>query len=200
MARCTFVITDKFQEPMNEKETIRLSKFLSLVLRHQPGVIGLHLDESGWASVEELLQNIKTKGIDLDRTALEHVVATNNKKRFALSEDGTKIRASQGHSVNVDLDYERSAPPLVLYHGTAQKNVQSILKEGVQKRSRQHVHLSKDKETAINVGSRHGKPVVFEVNAGHMHNDGYAFYLSANGVWLTEEVPTVYLKLLSNSK
>lgn len=183
---------------LSEKEATRLSKFLSFVLRHQPQTIGLTLDENGWADVTGLLQKLKTKGFNVDRTALQHVVATNNKKRFAFNEDETKIRASQGHSINVALGLEESIPPAILYHGTAQKNTAAILQKGLLKQSRQHVHVSKDVETAINVGKRHGVPVVFEVRAEAMLCDGHAFYLSANGVWLTETVPAKYLRLLSS--
>lgn len=179
----------------NNKELTHISKFLSLVLRHQPQLIGLELDEGGWTAVNDLLEKAKTKGILLDHVLLEHIVATNNKKRFAFSEDGTKIRASQGHSIEVDLGYTQSKPPVVLYHGTAEKNLKSIMAGGLQKRSRQHVHLSVDKQTAIKVGGRHGKPVVLTVESGRMFKDGYAFYLSANGVWLTEVVPANYLRL-----
>jgi putative RNA 2'-phosphotransferase len=181
---------------LSEKETTRLSKFLSLVLRHQPQEIDLVLDESGWATVTELLEKLKTKGFALDRAALEYVVATNNKKRFAFNEDGTMIRASQGHSVEVELGYAPQTPPTVLYHGTAEKNVAAILKEGLQRRSRRHVHLSTDKATAIKVGQRHGKPVVLEVMSGEMHKSSHTFYLSANGVWLTDSVPPQYVQPL----
>lgn len=180
---------------LSEKETVRLSKFLSLVLRHQPETIGLILDENGWAPVTELLQKLQENGYDVNPQILQHIVATNNKKRFALSNDGSKIRASQGHSINVNLGYDESIPPSRLYHGTAQKNMEAILKEGLRKQSRQHVHLSKDVETAIAAGKRHGMPVVFEVLAEAMHTDGYSFYLSANGVWLTDSVPPTYLCL-----
>lgn len=181
---------------LNEKEAVRISKFLSLVLRHQPQIIQLQLDEQGWADVEDLLLKTKRKGIPLHREALQHVVDTNNKKRFAFNEDGTKIRASQGHSIAVDLGYKESIPPAVLYHGTAEKNINIIVQQGLQKIKRQHVHLSTSKETAVRVGQRHGKPVVLEVSSGRMHSDGYSFYLSANGVWLTEAVPATYLRLL----
>lgn len=179
----------------NEKEIIRISKFLSLVLRHQPETIDLTLDSQGWTSIEDLLQKMQAAGFLLDRILLQQVVDTNNKKRFAISEDGAKIRASQGHSIEVDLGYAEASPPSILYHGTAEKNIASILTEGLHKRSRQHVHLSADKQTAIQVGQRHGKPVVLEVLADRMHNDGYKFYFSANGVWLTDAVPAVYLRL-----
>lgn len=179
----------------NEKEVARISKFLSLILRHQPQVIGLQLDAQGWVLVEELLQKLNATQHPLDRKTLEHIVATNNKKRFALSEDGAKIRASQGHSLALDLGYTPVTPPPVLYHGTATLYREAILREGLQKQSRQHVHLSADKETASRVGQRHGKPLVFEVNAVAMHIHGYTFFCSANGVWLTDNVPPQYLGL-----
>jgi putative RNA 2'-phosphotransferase len=180
---------------LSEKETIRISKFLSLVLRHKPEIIGLMLDEQGWTPVAELLQKLKAKGFHINHDQLQHVVETNNKRRFAFSDDGTKIRASQGHSVNVDLDYAEMVPPAILYHGTAEKNMAAILKEGLHKQKRHHVHLSANKETAIQVGQRHGKPVVLSVMAEKMHAGGYKFYRSANGVWLTDEVPARYLEL-----
>lgn len=178
---------------LTEKETTRISKFLSLVLRHQPAEIGLALDENGWAAVDELLERLEIKGMRLDRTSLEHIVATNNKKRFAFNDDGTKIRASQGHSIEVELGYTPQTPPVILYHGTTEKNLEAILKEGLHRRGRQHVHLSADTETATKVGQRHGKPVVLQVMAGEMHKTGHKFFLSENGVWLTTEVPTNYL-------
>jgi putative RNA 2'-phosphotransferase len=179
----------------NEKDPVRISKFLSLVLRHKPETIGLLLDEQGWAAVDELLQKMEGAGFHLDQAMLQQVVETNNKKRFAFNEDGTKIRASQGHSIAVDLGYAEKIPPAALYHGTAEKNVPAILRGGLKKQKRHHVHLSAEKQTAIQVGSRHGKPVVLEVAAGRMQEDGYRFFLSANGVWLTEEVPSRYLQL-----
>ncbi len=189
-------LTAYFHRMLSEKEVVRISKFLSLVLRHQPQIIRLQLDDQGWASVDELLQKLKTKGFHLSISDLQYIVDTNNKKRFAFSENRTKIRASQGHSIEVDLGYLQSVPPAILYHGTARRNMESILKEGLQKQRRQHVHLSADKETAVTVGQRHGRPVVLEVSAGQMHEDGYTFFLSANGVWLTDLVPAKYLCLL----
>lgn len=167
---------------------VRLSKFLSLILRHNPGKIGLTLDPNGWADVDELLLKAK-----MDRPTLERVVAENDKKRFAFSADGKKIRASQGHSISVDLQLEPVSPPEVLYHGTAERFRQSILENGLLHGRRQHVHLSKDVATALIVGRRHGKPVVFQIKAREMEKDGYLFFLSANGVWLTEHVPAKYL-------
>ncbi|MBS7566779.1 RNA 2'-phosphotransferase [Mucilaginibacter sp. Bleaf8] len=180
---------------MNEKETTKLSKFLSLVLRHQPDLIGIELDEQGWVKVDELLKQSANHGHLITLEMLNHVVETNAKKRFAFSNDGHKIRANQGHSVEVDLGYEPQVPPTVLYHGTGSQSVASILQSGLEKRSRQHVHLSADRDTAIKVGSRHGKPVVLEVLALEMHQNGYTFFLSANGVWLTETVPANFLQL-----
>lgn len=177
---------------------IHMSKFISLVLRHDPAKIGLNLDPNGWANVDELLQKANRFGFHFDRPTLEKVVAENDKKRFAFSPDGTKIRASQGHSIDVDLQLEPVSPPEVLYHGTAERFQASILEQGLLPRSRQHVHLSKDRTTALNVGSRHGKPVVFIVRARQMELAGLKFYLSANGVWLTEHVPAEYLEIVAS--
>jgi putative RNA 2'-phosphotransferase len=180
---------------LSEKEITNLSKFLSLVLRHQPDVIGIELDEQGWVNVDKLLKNAAAKGKTINRDVLTHIVETNAKKRFAFSDDGLKIRASQGHSVEVELGYEPQTPPDILYHGTGEKSVDSILNTGLEKRSRQHVHLSHEMETAFKVGQRHGKPTLFYVLAGEMHNNGFEFYHSANGVWLTDEVPAKFLRL-----
>jgi putative RNA 2'-phosphotransferase len=179
---------------MTEKEIIKISKTLSYVLRHRPDEIGIILDENGYVSVEELITQYNAYSRDqLTREKLEVVVENNNKKRFAFSDDGLKIRASQGHSVNVDLGYEPQKPPDYLYHGTAAKNLNSIKKTGLEKRDRHHLHLSADTETAKNVGSRHGVPVVLVIRAGEMHHDGLVFYQSANGVWLTDSVPVQYI-------
>lgn len=178
-----------------EKEVTRISKFLSLVLRHQPGTIGLSLDENGWANTEELIKKMNENGFTLSREVLTHVVETNNKQRFSFNSSGTGIRANQGHSVQVDVELKQYTPPDVLYHGTGEKNVTAILDTGLEKRSRQHVHLSKDMETAIKVGQRHGQPRVFVVAAARMAQEGYTFYLSENLVWLTDHVPPQYLEL-----
>jgi putative RNA 2'-phosphotransferase len=178
---------------LTEKETTRLSKFLSLVLRHQPELIGIKLDEQGWVAVDELLQKAGAHGNLMTRDVLNHVVETNAKKRFAFDDAWQKIRASQGHSVDVELGYEPQTPPDVLYHGTGSQSVEAILQTGLEKRSRQHVHLSSDLETAIKVGKRHGKPVVLTVAAGEMHRLGHKFYLSENKVWLTDFVQTDYI-------
>lgn len=175
-------------------DTKNTSKFLSLVLRHAPETIKLSLDANGWANVEELLQQCNAFQKNLDFETLEHIVATNDKKRFAFNDDKTKIRASQGHSVAIDLDIKPLTPPDVLFHGTVEKFLDAIQKEGLQKMSRQHVHLSKDIETATKVALRRGKPVILTIETQRMIQDGYQFYCSENGIWLTEEVPAEYIK------
>lgn len=190
-----YAVTPTMNEAMKEKDTKGISKFLSLVLRHQPEVIGIELDAQGWISVDELLRQINAHGHELDRETLDYVVETNNKKRFAFDDTGEKIRASQGHSVEVELGYQAQIPPAVLYHGTGEQSVTGIQQSGIEKRSRQHVHLSRDIETAIQVGSRHGKPAIFQVLAKEMYDQGFVFYLSENKVWLTDGVPAEFLKL-----
>jgi putative RNA 2'-phosphotransferase len=174
-------------------DLVRTSKFLSLVLRHQPEAIGLTLDDNGWADVDELIRLANESGHVLTRTLLERVVAENDKKRFAFSDDGRRIRASQGHSVAVDLALPPVEPPEVLYHGTATRFLDSIRAGGLHAGSRRHVHLSPDAATATKVGQRHGKPVVLVVRARAMAAAGHQFFLSANGVWLTERVPAEFL-------
>jgi putative RNA 2'-phosphotransferase len=176
-----------------DKDLVRISKFLSLVLRHKPQAIGLSLDPHGWARVDELLAKANAHGAALTRDVLLRVVRENDKQRFALSEDGQLIRASQGHSLRIDLGLEPAVPPELLYHGTATRYVASIREQGLLAGKRDDVHLSPDEATALRVGQRHGKPVVLTVEAGLMHRAGYRFYLSANGVWLTEHVPAEYL-------
>ena len=177
-------------------QTVATSKFLSLILRHQPEKIGLSLDANGWADVAELLRLSAAAGKPLTRTLLEEVVTTSDKQRFVLSEDGLKIRANQGHSISVDLGLTPQVPPPVLFHGTATRFLESIRQQGLLKGSRQHVHLSPDEVTATKVGQRHGKPVVLKVTAGEMHAAGRLFYCSANGVWLTDYVPPVFLETI----
>ncbi|WBO82925.1 RNA 2'-phosphotransferase [Hymenobacter yonginensis] len=178
-----------------DKEITRLSKLLSLVLRHEPAHLGLTLDEQGWVSVEELLRQAQANNVNLTHEALLHIVDTSPKQRFRLSDDQQRIRASQGHSVAVELGYAPAVPPAVLYHGTAARHQAQIMREGLLKMSRQQVHLSTNKATARQVGSRHGAPVVLRVDAARMHAEGHAFYRADNGVWLTEEVPARYLQL-----
>ena len=175
---------------------VKLSKFLSLVLRHKPETIGIQLDENGWTDVPLLLQKMQASGKVIDLPTLQAVVANNDKKRFAFSEDGTKIRANQGHSLKVQLGYKPQAPPAILYHGTVEKFLGSIFQTGLDKRKRHHVHLSPEITTATNVGKRRGKPVLLTVDAAAMHTDGFLFFLSENGVWLTEKVPVIYINRL----
>lgn len=180
---------------MNDKQKKEISKFLSLILRHSPETIGLKLDENGWADVQELISRSAQHRCSFTKDELELVVADNDKQRFAFNVDHSKIRASQGHSVNIQLDIAPQEPPEVLYHGTVQKFLESIQKEGLQKMSRQYVHLSGDRETAEKVGSRRGAPVILNIRSGQMHRDGILFYLSENGVWLTDNVPVKYIDL-----
>lgn len=181
---------------INDKQLIHISKFLSLVLRHQPETIGIQLDQNGWTDVNQLIEKANDYGISFDREILEHIIATNSKKRFAFNDTFDKIRASQGHSVDIELGYTNQKPPEILYHGTSEKSVQSILDTGLEKRSRQHVHLSSNIETALTVGQRHGKPFIFKILAEQMYNDNFQFFISDNNVWLTDHVPTKYLKQL----
>lgn len=178
---------------MNNK-LVSSSKFLSLILRHQPEAIGLSLDANGWANIDELIALANSKGRPLNRTLLDEVVATNDKKRFIISEDCTRIRANQGHSIAVDLALQAQEPPVTLYHGTATRFLQAIRQQGLLHGSRQHVHLSMDRAVAINVGQRHGLPVVLTVMAEAMHEQGHGFYQSENGVWLTEHVPVSFIE------
>lgn len=174
----------------------KTSKFLSLVLRHQPDKIGLTLDKAGWASIAELVSKAQAAGVDLTVAQVQEVVATNDKQRFAISPDGERIRANQGHSLQVDLGLTPQIPPERLYHGTALRFLGSILREGLKRQGRQQVHLSVDPTSATQVGQRHGKPIVLEIDAGTMHKNGFVFFLAENNVWLTEEVPPQYLKPL----
>jgi putative RNA 2'-phosphotransferase len=179
---------------MNEKDKKRISKFLSLVLRHRPEYINLQLNENGWANVDELIQKAKTRTINFSIAELNEIVATNDKQRFAFNDDYTMIRANQGHSVKtIDLQLEAIKPPEFLYHGTVEKFLDSIKNTGLQKRSRQHVHLSQDLDTATKVGSRRGEAVILNIASGEMHDKGFKFYRSENKVWLTEHVPTEFI-------
>ena len=169
------------------------SQFISLVLRHKPEAAGITLDEHGWADVEALISGSCKNGVPLDREMLDEIVRTDNKQRYSFNEDGTLIRANQGHSIPVDVELEEKTPPDVLYHGTGEKYVPSIEKQGLIPKSRLYVHLSSDVDTAKKVGSRHGKPVIYRVDCRKMSEDGYRFFLSVNGVWLTKLVPAEYL-------
>jgi putative RNA 2'-phosphotransferase len=181
---------------MKDERLVRVSKFLSRHLRHEPERLGLELAPGGWVGVDELLAACARRGLAVSRAELEEVVARNDKRRFSFDEAGTRIRANQGHSVEVDLQLERAAPPPVLYHGTGERSAEAILSGGLSKMGRHHVHLSADAETARRVGARRGRPVVFEVAAARMAGAGHEFYVSANGVWLVERVPAEYLRRL----
>ena len=171
------------------------SKFLSYVLRHKPESIGITLDENGWVEVSSLLEASRAAGQNISVELLREIVETNSKKRFAFNDTGERIRASQGHSVkNIDLNLNEVKPPEILYHGTVEKFIDAIQKSGLQKMNRQHVHLSETRETATSVGSRRGKPIILEVNAAQMHEAGFIFYCSENGVWLADSVPWKYIK------
>lgn len=177
---------------MSLKDT---SKFLSLILRHKPQIVGLQLDEHGWAEVDDLIRKFNRRR-PLDRPTLEKIVAEDEKQRYSFSADGKLIRANQGHSISVDLELEELEPPKILYHGTAERFGSSIIAQGLLKKSRLYVHLSADIETATKVGKRHGIPKIFAVESGKMFADGYKFFRSVNGVWLTEHVPAKYLEEL----
>jgi putative RNA 2'-phosphotransferase len=176
------------QPTLNPVDVVRISKRLSFVLRHRPDSVGLTLDAAGWADVDELLA-----ALELTRDELEHVVATNDKRRFAFDETGSRIRASQGHSVGVELGYQPEEPPAELFHGTVERFVPAILREGLRPVRRHAVHLSTDVATARAVGGRRGRPVVLLVDAAAMAADGHVFTRSANGVWLVDAVPARYL-------
>ncbi|MCR5834812.1 MAG: RNA 2'-phosphotransferase [Selenomonadaceae bacterium] len=168
------------------------SKFLSLILRHNSQIIGLTLDEHGWADVDDLISRMKTKR-PIDRVTLDEIVATDDKQRYSFSANGKLIRANQGHSLPVDVELSELKPPEILYHGTGAKFCRSILSMGLMKKSRLYVHLSSDIDTAEKVGRRHGSPRIFVVDSGKMFNDGFKFFYSVNGVWMTEHVPKNYL-------
>lgn len=171
-----------------------ISRYMSLILRHKPDVIGISLDEHGWANVEELIQGIAKNNPGFNKEILEEIVRTDNKQRYSFNDDKTLIRANQGHSIPVDVELEEKEPPEYLYHGTGEKYVESINRQGLIPKSRLYVHLSKNVKTAESVGERHGRSTVYLVHSGKMYKDGYKFYLSANGVWLTKKVPVEYLQ------
>jgi putative RNA 2'-phosphotransferase len=178
---------------VDKARAVRIGKFVSLVLRHEPSAAGITLDSEGWVSVEDLLTGAARYGFAIERAELDEIVETNDKQRFAYSVDKTRIRANQGHSVTVDLGLPPMEPPPVLYHGTVERFVESILKTGLEKRERQHVHLSADVETARRVGVRRGEPIILKIAAAEMHAAGHAFFRSTNGVWLTDAVPPQFI-------
>ncbi|TWT35987.1 RNA 2'-phosphotransferase [Posidoniimonas corsicana] len=179
---------------MDAQSLKKISKQLSYVLRHRPDSVGLELGEGGWVRVDDLIAAFASYGKSLSASVLEQVVAENDKQRFEFSEDGLRIRARQGHSAEVDLGYDPATPPDVLYHGTATRHLDSILQQGLVKGRRHHVHMSTDKETMIQVGMRHGKPVLLSIDARRMVANGFEFYVTGNGVWLTDHVPCEYLR------
>lgn len=180
---------------MNNARLVKISKYLSKHLRHTPERLGLTLAPGGWVEVDNLLSACAAHQFSITCAELEEVVATSDKQRFSFDVTKTRIRANQGHSIEVELQLEPQTPPNVLYHGTGEKSVPAILQSGLLKMSRHHVHLSKDVETAYKVGMRHGRPVIFAVNAAAMQQAGFTFYCSDNGVWLVERVPPQYLTI-----
>lgn len=174
----------------------KIGKYICLILRHKPDIIGIELDKNGWAETDRLIEGVKKKYPDFNMEKLEYIVKTDNKQRYSLSEDKKKIRARQGHSIDVDVELKKVQPPEFLYHGTARRFLFSIMKNGIVSGSRLYVHLSPDEETAEKVGSRHGEPAVLKINAKEMENSGYTFYLSENGVWLTKFVPAEYFTIV----
>lgn len=182
------------------RELIKDSTFLSLVLRHDPSAIGVELDEAGWIEVSILLDALQRKRPQMTMERLIEIVETNDKKRFAFSEDRARIRASQGHSISVELGLSPTVPPSQLYHGTPESNLKSILSRGLLKGQRRHVHLSTDEATAMKVGARRGRPVVLTIEAEGMWRSGFTFYISENGVWLTEYVPPAFITVTNEQR
>ncbi len=176
-----------------DRRLVTVSKFLSKHLRHAPDALGLTLQLGGWVSVDELLSASARKGFSITYDEMIECVESNDKQRFSFDETGELIRANQGHSVEVDLQLEEKAPPEALYHGTVERFLESIMSEGLKKGKRHHLHLSADVETARKVGARRGKPIILEVASGGMHREGYTFFLSVNGVWLTDSVPREFV-------
>lgn len=178
---------------MTQSELMNLSKFLCYILRHNPSSAGILLDEHGWAEVENLIGGINAAGRKIDMRTLEQIVQSDSKHRYSFNKDKSKIRANQGHSVNVEVDMTECAPPDILYHGTAKKFLKNIKDCGICRRSRKFVHLSDNINTAFAIGSRHGEPVVLVIDTGKMVAEGYRFYLSANGVWQSADIPWQYI-------
>jgi putative RNA 2'-phosphotransferase len=181
---------------MENNRVVQISKTMSKALRHNPQSLGLKLSESGWVSVNTLLEALNRKGFSVTQAELEEVVELNDKQRFAFDHNQENIRASQGHSVPVELGLVALKPPEILFHGTNQNAISSILESGLSRMKRHHVHLSADTQTAHRVGSRHGKAIILKVRALEMHRAGYEFFCSQNGVWLVDTVPTKFLEVL----
>lgn len=187
-------------EAFQENNSKRLSKFLSLILRHHPEKIGIEVDKHGYADVDKLIDGINKSGLKIDFERLKEIVDYDNKQRYSFNKDMSKIRANQGHSINVIIPLRESIPPVALYHGTASKFYDNIKEKGLLKMNRQHVHLSENIKTAINIGKRHGSPIVLKIDTAKMHKDGYKFYLSKNNVWLTDEIPSQYITLIKRKE
>ncbi len=182
---------------MDDKQRVRVSKFLSRVLRHAPEDLGLTLEPGGWVLVTDLLTAAAEAGVRITPEDLAEIVRSSDKQRFAFDDAGTRVRANQGHSVEVDLQLQPAEPPAELFHGTPAPNLEAILRDGLLKMARHHVHLSRDTATAMKVGSRRGKPVILVIDAAKMRAEGHIFFCSANGVWLVEHVPPQYLRVLT---
>jgi putative RNA 2'-phosphotransferase len=182
---------------MNDKRRVHISKFVSKHLRHEPEKLGVTLEPGGWVLVDDLLAGATRAGFTFTREELAEVVGACDKQRFAFDDSGTRIRANQGHSTEVDLELQPSEPPPELFHGTPERNLAAILRDGLLKMARHHVHLSPDTATAIKFGSRHGKPAILVVDAAKMRADGHVFFCSTNGVWLVEHVPAQYLRVMT---
>ena len=177
-------------------KTTNISRYIALLLRHHPEKAGLCLDEHGWVEVEALIQGVRRRYPEFNRAVLDEIVARDSKQRYAYNQDKTCIRANQGHSIPVDVELKQALPPTILYHGTGEKYVESIQKVGLIPKSRLYVHLSTDIQTAIQVGKRHGQPVIYQIDTQQMIHDGFIFYISANHIWLTKAVPVQYLKIV----
>ncbi len=178
---------------MSKKD--KLSIFISLILRHKPETIGIKLDDYGYANVNELIEKINNTGRNINIEILEQIVKEDNKQRYSFNDDRSKIRANQGHSININVELKELEPPKYLYHGTATRFLENIKNEGIIKQSRLYVHLSRDIDTAVKVGKRHGTPVILKINTGKMYENGYKFYLSENNVWLCEHIPFEYVEI-----
>lgn len=180
-------------------KTTNISRYIALLLRHHPEKAGLCLDEHGWVEVEALIQGVRRRYPEFNRAVLDEIVARDSKQRYAYNQDKTCIRANQGHSIPVDVELKQALPPTILYHGTGEKYVESIQKIGLIPKSRLYVHLSTDIQTAIQVGKRHGQPVIYQIDTQQMIYDGFIFYISANHIWLTKAVPVQYLKIIETN-
>lgn len=178
----------------HQKQIRKISKLLSLALRHQPERLSIELDKHGWTDTSRLINALNQQGVAMDMNLLITVVQENDKQRFAFNEDQSRIRANQGHSVTIDLQLAPATPPEYLYHGTVPRFMDAIRVDGLMKMSRQHVHLSPDIETARKVGSRRGQPIILTIATGQMHRAGHAFFISENKVWLTDHVPPKYIQ------